>query len=124
VSAKSLDDGEISYALVCLKTGALLGDSAASAPLARLEDLAAASPELFRAGRPEDLGALFGRFGSEHKGDVFREMVFVSTRAAYVVQRLPHQAQVALIAVSVDPSKLALMLSGVRARVLEQEARA
>lgn len=121
MSNTGLDDSDISFALVCLKTGALLEVFDARPASARVEDLAAASAELFRAGNPGDLSALFKRLGSLHEGDSFHEIVFVSPSAAHVVQRLPNKPSVALLAVSVDPSKLALMLSGVHALMTQQE---
>jgi hypothetical protein len=123
VSAPGLDDGDISYALVCLKTGALLEVFGGSPASARVEDLAAASAELFRAGNPANLAALFERLGSQYRGELFQEIVFVSARAAHVVQRLAEKPEVALLAVSVDAGKLALMLSGVHTLMLQQEAR-
>jgi hypothetical protein len=121
--ATMIDDSEINYALISLKTGEVL-DSAELVLGARMQDLAAAAPELFRAGNPDDRQALFQRLGSELKSDSFQEIVFVSARSAHVVQRLAQQPELALLAVSTDTRKLGLMLSGVRARLLQLEAHA
>jgi hypothetical protein len=117
--ATLVDDADISYALVCLKTGVVLDALRGGAPIARMQDLAAAAPELFRSGAPADLGALFARLGSDLQSDSFHEIVFMSQRTAHVVQRLRERPDVALLAVSMDTKKLGLMLSGVRARLLE-----
>jgi hypothetical protein len=114
-----IDDADVSYALVCLKTGVVLESFQAGAAIARLQDLASAAPELFRA---SDFRALFARLGSELKSDSFQEVVFMSQRCEHVVQRLSKREDVALLAVSVDAKKLGLMLSGVRARMLALEA--
>lgn len=117
-----VEDADISYALVCLKTGAMLESLDPAAPTARMQDLASATPELFQAGAPADFGAFFTRLGSEQKRTSFQEIVFMSAQNAHVVQRLSHRPDVALVAVSVDAKKLGLMLSGVRARMLRLES--
>lgn len=117
------DDADITYALVCLKTGVLLGTPAdGSCPSARLSDLADAAPELFRAGTHTDFGALFAPLGSEQSKGPFQEIVFVSANNVHVAQRLLRRPDVALVALSSEIHKLGLMLSGVRARLLELEA--
>jgi hypothetical protein len=120
--ATLIDDADISFALVCLKTGVVLESLHAGTPIARMQDLAAAAPELFRSGAGMDLGALFTRLGSELRIDSFQEIVFMSRRTAHVVQRLTRRPDVALLAVSVDAKKLGLLLAGVRARLSALEA--
>lgn len=117
-----IDDADVSFALVCLKTGAVLEALNASARGARLTDLAAASPELFRSGVDMDLGSLLARLGADLKDESFHEIVFMSRRTAHVVQRLLRRPDVALLAVSTDTDKLGLMLASVRARVAALEA--
>ena len=120
MSTAADDDADISYALVCLKTGAVLGtDSRQHAGL--LEDLAAASPELFMAGRRAELTAIFTRLGSQQTEQSFQEIVLVSRQCAHVVQRLPGRHDTALLAVCRDIRKLALVRACVRARA-EREA--
>jgi hypothetical protein len=122
VSAAGLADADVSYALVCLKTGALLELLDGRAADARMQDLAAASPELFRAGRPTELAALFAQLGSQRAIESFQEILFVSERAIYVAQLLTTRPGVALVAASVDAGKLGLILSGVRAHTAQLEA--
>ena len=126
MSLPASDDADITYALVCLKTGVLLDacEAGAAPPSARLVDLAAAAPELFRAGTSSDFGALFTSLGSEQSAGTFQEFVFVSAQGAHVVQRLPSHPDTALVALSPEMHKLGIMLSGVRARMLSLEAQA
>jgi hypothetical protein len=123
VSFANSDDADITYALVCLKTGALLRTPAdGPRPSVRLIDLAAAARELFRAGAHTDFGALFAPLGSEQSKGPFQEIVFMSAHKVHVAQRLLGRPDVALVALSSELHKLGLMLSGVRARLLELEA--
>jgi hypothetical protein len=122
VSAALEQDGEIYYALVCLKTGAVLGVLDDSALSDRMRTLATAAPELFGAASKTDLSPLFARIGSEHCDDAFHEVILVSATSAHIVQRLRKLPDVALMAISTDAGQLGLMLSGMRARVLQLEA--
>lgn len=115
-----VDDAAIHYALVDLKTGLSL--SSAELSSARLQDLASATPELFRAGGTADFSALFSRLSGEPASSTFQEIVLMSARAAHVVQRAVRRPDLALVAVSEDTTKLGMMLSGVRTRMLELEA--
>ena len=115
------DDADICYALVDLKTGTplALGEGVGSV---RLQDLCSAVPELFRAGAPAELATLLARLSADASADV-QDIVFMSSHAVHVVQRLARKPELALVAVSEDTNKLGLMLSGVRARALSLESR-
>lgn len=113
---------DICYALVCLRTGALLEHAEAGPLIERMKNFASAAPEVFRASTSYDFGPLFARLGSDRSADAFQEVVFVSGQCAHVAQRMRHRPEVALVAVSTDVEKLGLMLSGVRARALVLEA--
>jgi hypothetical protein len=115
-------DPSISYALVCLKTGSVLEVLAPQSTSSGLEDLAAATPELFRADASLQLSAVFARLGASSSGEAFQEIVLVSPARASAVQRLRHPPETALLAQCDDCSKLGLLLSGVRARVQQLEA--
>jgi hypothetical protein len=119
--AAPLDDPEIRYALVSLKTGTAVGSSEVLES-ARLQDLCAAAPELFRAGAASELTALLARLSGETACQGVHEIVFMSQRAVHVVQRVACKPDLALVAVCEDGKKLGLMLSGVHARALQLEA--
>ena len=70
-----------------------------------------------------DLAPLFRRLGSEDASDSFQEIVLLSERKVHVVQRVRTAPPRAVIAMSPDPKKLALMLSGVHAHRQRLEAR-
>lgn len=110
-------EADIAYALISLKTGLVLGPLSGRLSR-RLEDLAAAAPELFRSSPSSDFGPLFTRLGSQDGSQSFQEIVVISAQHAHVVQRLPNRPDTALLAVSEDSKKLGLLLSGVRAHLL------
>jgi hypothetical protein len=117
--ATLIDDAAIFYALLDLKSGSPL--SLTESGSARVEDIASAAPELFRAGAPADFSALFSRLSGETVSAWAQEIVLMSAGAAHVVQRGARRPDLALVAVSEDTRKLGLMLSGVRTRMLELE---
>jgi hypothetical protein len=113
------DGDEVIYALVCLKTGIILrrvSCDAGSRPA--LDDLANASPELFNVTPDTDWASLFARFGSEDNRE-FREIVLVSPQQVRVMERMPEQSDVALVAVAAGVVNVGFVLSGVRRKMLE-----
>jgi hypothetical protein len=109
------EDEGISYALVCLRTGAVLGATGGTLD-GRLENLAAASAELLQTHGALDLSSLFVTLGSRKREDGFRELVLLSDDCVYVVQRSLGRPDTALLAVGAASRKLGLLLSSVRAR--------
>ncbi|MFT3923875.1 MAG: hypothetical protein QM778_15185 [Myxococcales bacterium] len=110
---------EIAFALVCLRTGIVLRVLADDgSPVSTLSDTANASPELFGVAQSADWAALFARFGSEG-GKEFREIVLVSAGSVRVMERLPNEQDVALVAIASGVPNVGLVLSGVRRRMLE-----
>ncbi len=114
-------DPDISYAVACLRTGDVL-DWLGREPVPALEHWPSSVPELLRAHQNVDLAPVFARLGCEEPIDAFQETVLLSNRKAHVVQRLRRMPERAVLAVSDDPKKLALMLLGVRmhAQLLER----
>jgi hypothetical protein len=115
-------DPEVAYALVCLRSGELL-EALDGAPLSGLSSWARPASELLRAGQMADLAPLFARLGTEQTTESFHEIVLVSSTGVRVMQRMLHAPSRAILAVSRDPHKLAMMLSGVRVRAQSSEAR-
>jgi hypothetical protein len=118
-SAREQDGDDVAFALVCLRTGIVLRLLACHAALRpSLDDVANASPELFGVVTSADWSSLFARFGSEGSEE-FREIVLVSPQHVRVMERLPHQPEVALVAVAAGVLNVGFVLSGVRRKVLE-----
>lgn len=110
---------EVTCALVCLKTGLVLRFLSDDSALASsMVDVANASPELFGVAHDADWLSLFARFGSEGSKE-FREIVLVSPEHVRVMERLPHETDVVLVAVASGVDNVGFVLSAVRRRMLE-----
>ena len=88
------EDVTIACALVCSRTGVVLGgyDKSRSEPnAARLEEVAAAAPELLDAGAATDFTSLLAELSHpERNGDV-RELVMISaSRRAGMLRTIAH----------------------------------
>ncbi|MGC4092769.1 MAG: hypothetical protein QM756_33780 [Polyangiaceae bacterium] len=109
------------FAVACLRTGIVLELLGPGDQMLDAEQLAAILPQLFNA-PATDWGAIFSRLGAE-AGDAFQDIVLVTDARVHVVQRLREPAETALIAVAEGTTNVGLVLSSVRAKVAEIEAR-
>jgi|GEM_PF-2854759 len=125
MSTTSSPGEEIAFAMVCLRTGMVLRWlSEGAREGAGMTDVANASPELFAVAQSVDWAGLFARFGSEGGKD-FREIVLVSAECVRVMEKVPQERDVVLVAVAAGVQNVGFVLSGMRRRMLElTEARA
>lgn len=118
--------GANSLDLVCapasLRTGALLDEALSERVRARLEGLAATLPDLFGTLDPTCLDRIAERLGGEPGDATFGEILLLSDKSLHVIQPLPGQPGVALVAECPATSSIGLVLSAIRARVVELEA--
>lgn len=114
-----MNEGEIAYALVCLRSGIVL-DTLGDTRAERMVGWAAAAPELFRDDQRAIWCSLFARVGGDAQSR-FREFVLVSADRVHVLERIGPAGDVALVAVSSADTNLAVVLSAVRRRVAEVE---
>src|SRR5262245_43422897 len=99
------------YALVSLRTGSVrVLEAGSSTPLAAALEHA---PALFGTGKGVDWPGLFARLSSTVDGQGFRELVLISAGHVYVIERLTHQPDQALVAVTPAGGGLGLVLAGV-----------
>jgi len=111
--------------LVCaaasLKTGALLDQNLPERARERLEGLAATLPDLFGTLDPTCLDRIAERLGGEPGDTTFREILLLSDKSLHVIQPLTGQPGVALVAECPATSSIGLVLSAIRARVVDME---
>lgn len=111
--------------LVCaaasLKTGALLDQNLSERARERLEGLAATLPDLFGTLDPTCLDRIAERLGGEPGDTTFRELLLLSDKSLHVIQPLAGQPGVALVAECPATSSIGLVLSAIRARILDME---
>lgn len=118
-TAKATANEDVICALVCLRSGTVLRFLSADAIIpSSMTDVAIASTELFGVALDVDWASLFARFGSEG-GREFKEIVLVSPEHVRVMERLPHETDVALVAVAAGVHNVGFVLSAVRRRMLE-----
>jgi len=111
--------------LVCaeasMKTGALLDLTLSERVRERLEGLAATLPDLFGTLDPTCLDRISERLGGEPGDATFGEILLLSDRSLHVIQPLASQPGVALVAECPATSSIGLVLSAIRARVVDME---
>jgi hypothetical protein len=111
--------------LVCapasIKTGALLDHGLSERARERLEGLAATLPDLFGTMDPTCLDRIAERLGGEPGDTSFREILLLSDKSLHVIQPLAGRPGVALVAECPATSSIGLVLSAIRARVVEME---
>jgi len=111
--------------LVCasasIKTGALLDQSLPDHARERLEGLAATLPDLFGTLDPTCLDRIAERLGGEPGDTTFREILLLSDKSLHVIQPLAGRPGVALVAECPATSSIGLVLSAIRACVVDME---
>jgi hypothetical protein len=107
------------YGLASVRSGRLLPSSFGDDADPRLRSLAEAIPDLFSSALTSSWQPLWSRLGSSANGPFFRELMFVSAGYVHVIQPLGSEDDVALLAVSPLTGSVGLVLSAVRAKVLE-----
>ena len=119
------ETGSSALDLVCapasIKTGALLDHELPERARERLEGLAAILPDLFGTLDPTCLDRIAERLGGEPGDAAFREIMLLSDKSLHVIQPLAGQPGVALVAECPATSSIGLVLSAIRARVVEME---
>ncbi len=105
---------EIAYAVATIRTGRLVGETAANELGALLEDLAATLPDLFGTVDPSCLERLSDRSGGADGAGTFAEILVISPKHTHVIQRLAQRPGMALLAVSPASGSIGLVLSAVR----------
>ncbi|HET9932470.1 MAG TPA: hypothetical protein VFQ35_17330 [Polyangiaceae bacterium] len=109
-------------ALACLRTGIVLDLFGANGQEVEAGQFAAILPELFGASPSADWAAIFERLGAED-GPGFQDIVLLGDDAVHVVQRLVAPAGTALIGVASGTNNVGLVVSLVRKKAAELEAR-
>lgn len=113
--------------LVCapasMKTGALLDQTLSERIRERLEGLAATLPDLFGTLDPTCLDRIAERLGGVPGDSTFGEILLLSDKSLHVIQPLAGQPGVALVAECPASSSIGLVLSAIRARVVDMEGR-
>ncbi len=109
-------------ALACLRTGIVLDLFGADGQEPAAEHLAALLPQLLGAAPGADWAAIFERLGAED-GPGFQDIVLLSENAVHVAQRLATPTDTALIGVASGTSNAGLVVSLVRKKAAELEAR-
>ncbi|HKO46188.1 MAG TPA: hypothetical protein VJV79_00605 [Polyangiaceae bacterium] len=112
--------------LVCapasMRTGALLDETIAKRAYERLEGLAATLPDLFGTLDPTCLDRIAERLGGEPGDTTFNEILLLSDKSLHVIQPLATQPGIALVAECPATSSIGLVLSAIRAHIVELEA--
>jgi hypothetical protein len=108
-------------AVASLRTGALLDAALSERVRARLEGLAATLPDLFGTLDPTCLDRIAERLGGEPGDATFNEILLLSDRSLHVIQPLAARPGVALVAECPATSSIGLVLTAIRARVVELE---
>jgi hypothetical protein len=114
---------DLVFAPASLRTGALLDDALPERARERLEGLAATLPDLFGTLDPTCLDRIAERLGGEPGDCTFDEILLLSDKSLHVIQPLRAQPGVALVAECPANSSIGLVLSAIRARLVELEAR-
>ncbi len=114
-------EGEVTYALICLRTGVVLQVLDGKPSNARLEGLAQAAPELCNSNETADFSLLFARIGSDGRSSHFSEHTLVSPDCVHVIERLRDRPDVALVALGPGAVHLGIVLSGIRRKLRELE---
>ena len=109
-------------ALACLRTGIVLELFSANGQDLDAEHLAAILPQLFGSAAGADFRAIFERLGADG-GTAFQDIVLTGDNSVHVVQRLSTPADTALIGVAGGTSNVGLVVSLVRKKAAELEAR-
>jgi hypothetical protein len=112
--------------LVCapasLRTGALLDQTLPERARERLEGVAATLPDLFGTLDPTCLDRIAERLGGVPGDVTFDEILLLSDKSLHVIQPLRAQPGVALVAECPASSSIGLVLSAIRARLVDLEA--
>jgi hypothetical protein len=110
------------YGVASMHSG-LLVDRAPPNPMGvRLEELAAAIPELFTTTETARLERLWERLGSEGGHDAFQEILMFCAEHIHIVQPLQRRPDRALLMVSPSKNSVGLVLSVFRAKLAELES--
>jgi len=111
--------------LVCaaasIKTGALLDSELSEHARERLEGLAATLPDLFGTLDPTCLDRISERLGGVRGDAYFREILLLSDKSLHIIQPLPGKPDVALVAECPATTSIGMVLSEIRARIVELE---
>ena len=118
--ANSLD---LSCALASMRTGALLDETISERVRARLEGLAATLPDMFGTLDPTCLDRIAERMGGKPGDATFNEILLLSDKTLHVIQPLAARPGFALVAACPSSRSLGLVLTAIRARVVDLEAR-
>jgi hypothetical protein len=113
---------DLVFAPASMRTGALLDESLPERVRERLEGFAATLPDLFGTLDPTCLDRISERLGGEPGDTTFGEILLLSDKSLHVVQPLAGQPGVALVAECPATCSIGLVLSAIRARVVELEA--
>lgn len=109
-------------ALACLRTGVVLELFGEADGELDVDALAAVLPQLFGSVSAADWSALFERLGAgdESGGN---DVILLGENAVHVVQRLARPPDTALVAVASGTTNVGLVMSLVRKKAAELEAR-
>jgi hypothetical protein len=108
-------------ALVDLRLGTVLSASVGGDFELMLEDLAAASSELFATDRVS-WDVIFGRLQARDSLLGFQDVVLVSAERVYVLLRSTRDPAIGLVGISTDSRNLGLALAEARNRLRQLEA--
>ena len=120
-------DESNSLDLVCatasVRSGALLDEAVSDRTRERLEGLAATLPDVFGTVDPTCLDRIAERLGGKPGDATFVEILLLSDTKLHVIQPLAGRPGVAVVAACPANSSIGLVLTAIRARVEDWEAR-
>ena len=90
----------VTWAIACMRTGVLLGESGQSPPTEQLENLAATLPEVFGTVDSSWLERIAARLDDEPGRQPFGEVLLLSETQVHVIQPLTKHPGVALLAMT------------------------